>query len=214
MHVAGYPAPPDFRALGGWRLSAGGVPIPPPLIGRLVTLSDKQRAEERFFPDNYEAWMDLFWQRYERKLAAYDVPSPSSRAKQHRRPPPLVERAGPHPRERACAHRGRQLPHTGNAAAGGAYHVASAREIMDAAKDGAIVLVVWVGVEVQRVGSSTSDAKGRQEGAGVFTADQRAQQRHPSPSARGALVVVSFAQPQEEDVQEGRRSGRRYVLAR
>jgi hypothetical protein len=26
-------APPDFRAPGGWRLSAGGIPIPPPPTG-------------------------------------------------------------------------------------------------------------------------------------------------------------------------------------
>ena len=52
LHMAGYPAPPDFRAPGGWRLSAGGVPILPPSMGRaaleaeidavLVTLSDEQ----------------------------------------------------------------------------------------------------------------------------------------------------------------------------
>jgi hypothetical protein len=29
LYAAGYPAPSDFRAPGGWRLSAGGVPIPP-----------------------------------------------------------------------------------------------------------------------------------------------------------------------------------------
>jgi hypothetical protein len=33
LYMAGYPAPPDFRAPGGWRLSAGGVPIPPPPVG-------------------------------------------------------------------------------------------------------------------------------------------------------------------------------------
>jgi hypothetical protein len=26
-------APPEFRAPGGWRLSAGGIPIPPPPTG-------------------------------------------------------------------------------------------------------------------------------------------------------------------------------------
>jgi hypothetical protein len=30
LYAVGYPAPPDFRAPGGWRLSAGGIPIPPP----------------------------------------------------------------------------------------------------------------------------------------------------------------------------------------
>jgi hypothetical protein len=51
LHAAGYPARPDLRVPGGWRLSAGGVPIPPPPVGSaaleaeidavLVTLSDK-----------------------------------------------------------------------------------------------------------------------------------------------------------------------------
>jgi hypothetical protein len=53
LYMAGYPAPPDFRAPGGWRLSAGGVPIPQPPIGDALdaaidvvieTLSDKQLA--------------------------------------------------------------------------------------------------------------------------------------------------------------------------
>jgi hypothetical protein len=84
--MAGYPAPPDFRAPGGWRLSAGSVPIPPPPMGRgaleaaidevLVTLSDEQRADPRFFPDNHEAWIAFFRRRYERELAAYDGPPP------------------------------------------------------------------------------------------------------------------------------------------
>jgi hypothetical protein len=30
LYAAGYMAPPHFRAPGGWRLSAGGIPIPPP----------------------------------------------------------------------------------------------------------------------------------------------------------------------------------------
>jgi hypothetical protein len=57
LHAAGYMALPDFRALGGWRLSAGGIPIPPPPTGAaldaaidevLETMSDEQCAEPRF----------------------------------------------------------------------------------------------------------------------------------------------------------------------
>jgi hypothetical protein len=65
LQMAGYPAPPDFRAPGGWRLSAGGVQIPPPPVGGdaldaeidavIETLSDEQRTEPRFFPENYVA---------------------------------------------------------------------------------------------------------------------------------------------------------------
>jgi hypothetical protein len=76
-------APPDFRAPGGWRLSAGGIPIPPPPTGAaldaaidevLETMSDEQRADPRFYPDNREAWTAFFCRRYERELAAYDGP--------------------------------------------------------------------------------------------------------------------------------------------
>jgi hypothetical protein len=59
LHAAGYMAPPDFRAPGGWRLSAGGIPIPPLPTGAaldaaidevLETMSDEQRADPRFYP--------------------------------------------------------------------------------------------------------------------------------------------------------------------
>jgi hypothetical protein len=63
LHMAGYSAPPDFRVPGGWRLIAGGVPIPPLPVGGdeldaaidavWVTLSEEQCAEERYLPDNF-----------------------------------------------------------------------------------------------------------------------------------------------------------------
>jgi hypothetical protein len=85
LHAAGYMVPPDFRAPGGWRLSAGGIPIPPPPTGAaldtaidevLETMSDEQRADPRFYLDNREAWTAFFRRRYERELAAYDGPPP------------------------------------------------------------------------------------------------------------------------------------------
>jgi hypothetical protein len=39
-------------------------------------MSDEQRAEPRFYSDNYPAWNTFFRRRYERELAAYDGPSP------------------------------------------------------------------------------------------------------------------------------------------
>jgi hypothetical protein len=43
----------------------------------LETMSDEQRAEPRFYPDNYQAWTEFFRHRYERELAAtYDGPPP------------------------------------------------------------------------------------------------------------------------------------------
>jgi hypothetical protein len=88
LHMASYPAPPDFRVPGGWRLSArgGGVPIPPPPVGRdeldtaidavLVTLTDEQRAEERYRADNYDGWNEFFRLRHEREIAAFNGPPP------------------------------------------------------------------------------------------------------------------------------------------
>jgi hypothetical protein len=83
LYLAGYPAPPDFRTPGGWWLSTGGALIPPPPMGDaldaaidevLKTLSDEQRAEPRFFPDNYPAWNKFLQRWYERELATYDGP--------------------------------------------------------------------------------------------------------------------------------------------
>jgi hypothetical protein len=66
-------------------LSAGGVPIPPPPQGAtldaaideiLEGMSDEQRADPRFYPDNYPAWNAFFRRRYEHELATYDNPPP------------------------------------------------------------------------------------------------------------------------------------------
>jgi hypothetical protein len=64
LYTAGYPAPPDFRAPGGWRLSAGGIPIPLPPTGAALdaaideiikTMNDEHRADPHFYPDNRQA---------------------------------------------------------------------------------------------------------------------------------------------------------------
>jgi hypothetical protein len=45
----------------------------------LEGMSDEQRADPRFYPDNYyAAWNVFFWHRYEHELAAYDGPPPSA----------------------------------------------------------------------------------------------------------------------------------------
>jgi hypothetical protein len=41
-----------------------------------VTLTDEQRAEERYRADNYDAWNEFFRLRHERELAAFDGPPP------------------------------------------------------------------------------------------------------------------------------------------
>jgi hypothetical protein len=81
LYAAGYMAPPDFRAPGGWRLSAGGILIPLPPTGAAIvevieTMSDEQRADPRFYSDNRQAWTAFFRRRYEHELAAYDGPPP------------------------------------------------------------------------------------------------------------------------------------------
>jgi hypothetical protein len=62
-----------------------GIPIPPPPTGAALdaaidevikTMSDEQRADPRFYPDNQEAWTAFFRRRYERELAAYEGPPP------------------------------------------------------------------------------------------------------------------------------------------
>jgi hypothetical protein len=107
LYAAGYPAPPDFRAPGGWRLSAGGIPIPLPPQGAaldaaideiLEGMSDEQCADPRSYPDNYPAWNAFFRRRYERKLAAYDSP-----------PPPPVSNNAAGRRRRWWSARGRTL---------------------------------------------------------------------------------------------------------
>ncbi|KAE8802287.1 Homeobox protein KNOX3 [Hordeum vulgare] len=69
LYVAEYPAPPDMCVPGSWRLSAGGVPVPPPPTGA------ERRAEivrirsglpknshnlPRYAPDSNALWTALF----------------------------------------------------------------------------------------------------------------------------------------------------------
>jgi hypothetical protein len=86
LYMAGYPAPPDFRAPRGWCLSVGGVPIPPPPVGAaldvaidevLEGMSNEQRAEPRFYLDKYQVWTAFFRRMYERELTSYNGPPPS-----------------------------------------------------------------------------------------------------------------------------------------
>jgi hypothetical protein len=61
---------------------------------------------------------------------------------------------------------------------------------------------VEVGIPLVRVGIDAEDDG--QEGAGVDTADQRAQQRHPCHPRGGARLVVTGMRPQEEAKEGGR----------
>jgi hypothetical protein len=162
-------------------------PISPPPQGAaldatidevLEGMRDEQRAEPRFYPDNYPAWNTFFRRRYERELAAYDGP-PSSCAQQRRRPPLLVERTRPHPRGRSRAHRARELACPRDAAVTATDAIAAPRELVDATADGIPILragVLRVGLKVG-ITVVGIDAEDREAGAAVRVAE--AQQRRP-----------------------------------
>ena len=83
LFKANAPALPDMRVLGRWKLSAGGVPIPPlpdvtvcadyfaDEVDRVrASLTEEQRALPQYVADNHEAWAAYFQHRQERRLAS------------------------------------------------------------------------------------------------------------------------------------------------
>ncbi|KAE8802288.1 Homeobox protein KNOX3 [Hordeum vulgare] len=67
--VAEYPAPPDMWVPGSWRLSAGGVPVPPPPTGaerraEIVRIRSGMPKNShnlpRYAPDSNALWTALF----------------------------------------------------------------------------------------------------------------------------------------------------------
>ena len=68
LHEANYPAPPDMRVPGTWRLSAGGVPVPPPPTGldRLAEIRAIRAAmPEDAQPDSrWAEGKDAIWMAY------------------------------------------------------------------------------------------------------------------------------------------------------
>ena len=55
LFEAEYPVPPDMRVPGAWRISAGGVPVPPPPaeIARIrASLPRATREGPRYVPDS------------------------------------------------------------------------------------------------------------------------------------------------------------------
>ncbi|KAE8820257.1 hypothetical protein D1007_01675 [Hordeum vulgare] len=79
LHEANCPTPPDMRVRGAWRLSAGGVPMPPSPsaserrdeIARIsASLSKEARYEMRYTPNNTSFSTAYFTRRHEEQLAS------------------------------------------------------------------------------------------------------------------------------------------------
>jgi hypothetical protein len=81
LYEANYPAASDFRGPPSWRLSVGGVYIPPPQrsMRRSRSLSPSCRTRSGHsgvVPGNHAAWDAYFRERYERELASFEGPPP------------------------------------------------------------------------------------------------------------------------------------------
>ncbi|KAI4990298.1 hypothetical protein ZWY2020_038661 [Hordeum vulgare] len=79
LYEADYLAPPDMRVPGSWRISAGGVPVPPSPtradrwaeIARIwLGLPESSRNLPRYGPDSNAPWTMYFDRRHADQLAA------------------------------------------------------------------------------------------------------------------------------------------------
>jgi hypothetical protein len=86
LHEARYMAPPDFRCPNIWRLSAGGIPIPPvphsavrqAAIHRhyYEVLTPEERNNPLWDPDNKDQWMAFITEHQNAELAHYEGNGP------------------------------------------------------------------------------------------------------------------------------------------
>jgi hypothetical protein len=86
LYEARYMAPPDFRCLVTWRLSAGGIPIP--LVPRgaahraavhrhyYEVLTPEERSDPLWDPDNVDHWTTFFTEHHLTELAHYEGNGP------------------------------------------------------------------------------------------------------------------------------------------
>lgn len=88
LYEADYPAPPDMRVPGSWRLSAGGVPVPPPPSGAdrraeiariRSSLPEQARQQPRYAPDSHTLWTAYFDRRHADQLASTNGVEPRGR---------------------------------------------------------------------------------------------------------------------------------------
>ncbi|KAE8812021.1 Homeobox protein KNOX3 [Hordeum vulgare] len=88
LYEADYPAPPDMWVLGSWRMSVGGVLVPPPPsradrqaeIARICSLlSESSRNLQRYARDSNTLWTAYFKRRHPDQLAATNGVEPRGR---------------------------------------------------------------------------------------------------------------------------------------
>ncbi|KAE8808195.1 Homeobox protein KNOX3 [Hordeum vulgare] len=117
FYEADYPATPDMRGPGSWRLSVGGVPVPPPPSGAdrraenahiCSGLPESSRNLPRYAPDSNALWTAYFDRCHANHLAATNGVKPP-RQPQLRGAPSMVGRPRLHLGGSPRAHRGRQL---------------------------------------------------------------------------------------------------------
>ena len=87
LFEAEYPVPPDMQVPGAWRISAGGVPVPPPPTGAArrveiarirASLPRAAREGPRYTPDS-PLWEPYFRRRHAEQLEATNGVMPSGR---------------------------------------------------------------------------------------------------------------------------------------
>ena len=88
LYEAEYSAPPDMRVPRTWRLSAGGVSVPPvpdgvarrAEIARIrSSLTEEQRNEPRYAADSHGLWTMYFQRRREEQIASTNGVIPRGR---------------------------------------------------------------------------------------------------------------------------------------
>ncbi|KAE8767009.1 hypothetical protein D1007_61685 [Hordeum vulgare] len=117
LYEANYPTPSDMRASSSWKLSANGVPAPPPPSGAdrhaeiahiRLSLSASSRKQPRYAPDSNTLWTAYFERRHANQLAPTNNADPRGRFNSEG-VTPMVGRLRPHVGVCPRAHRGRQL---------------------------------------------------------------------------------------------------------
>jgi hypothetical protein len=119
LYKKGYMAPPYFQCPSTWRLSTGGIPIPPVPHGATRSaainqhnyegLTPEQRADPIWDPDNIDQWSTFFTQRCNHDLAQCEGTALCGQ-QERRRAEYLVGHPRTHPCLRPRPHRrGQQL---------------------------------------------------------------------------------------------------------